>query len=502
MSTYQLNQANLTNFDQSIKTPSYDRQKLKAGIVHVGVGGFHRSHEAYYINQLLNTGSDEAMNWGICGVGLREADRNMADIMQQQDCLYTLVTQSPTGEVDNEVIGVMTDFLLAPNDPQAVIDKMADPETKIVSLTITEGGYNFNPATGEFDFENADVKHEIANPSEPKTIFGYLTSALAKRHEQGLPPFSVLSCDNVQHNGDVAKKMLLAFAKRANPQLAEWIEAEVSFPNCMVDRITPVTTPEVINLLELAGVDDAWPVVCEPFCQWVVEDNFSNGRPELEKVGVQFVPDVTPYETMKIRLLNASHSVLGILGAIHGHPMINSCMGDEVFVRFMRAFMDNEATPILGEVAGVDIEAYKDTLVARFANPNIKDSVSRICSESSAKLPKFLIPTIQENLAKGGNIQLATLVLATWCYYSDKQVSEQSEPLEIIDVQKQQLHDYASKTADDSLAFLQQAEIFGDLANNERFVDCYRTSIEAVYQATSNGQGIRGLMTELMAKMV
>ena len=256
--------------------------------------------------------------------------------------------------------------------------------------------------------------------------------------------------------------------------MAAYIEKEVRFPNSMVDRITPVTTPSDIDYLETTyDLKDEWPVTCEPFIQWVIEDNFSNGRPEFEKVGVQFVPDVKPYEKMKLRLLNAGHSVLGILGALHGHPTINACMEDDIFVTYLRAFMDQEATPVLDKLEGIDLTAYKDSLQERFANPNIKDSVSRICSESSAKLPKFLIATIQDNLASGGSIDYATLVIAAWCYYSDKGIDKNGQTIEIIDAMQDQLHAAASNTKTDPLAFIRQESLFGNLINNERFTTIY-----------------------------
>ncbi|MGY8696396.1 MAG: mannitol dehydrogenase family protein, partial [Verrucomicrobiia bacterium] len=246
------------------------------------------------------------LDWGICGVGLRETDRKMRDILAAQGYLYALITRHPDGSVETRVIGSIVDFLLAADDPGAVINKLAKETTRIVSLTITEGGYNFNPATGEFNFDDLDIQNDLANPDSPKTVFGYLVAGLRRRRDADLPAFTVQSCDNIQHNGDVTRKMLLAFTKKQDPELAEWIEANVCFPNAMVDRITPVTTSLDIEFLQTEmGIDCAWPVTCEPFIQWVVEDRFSNGRPAWENVGAQFVSDVTPYEKMKIRLLNA-----------------------------------------------------------------------------------------------------------------------------------------------------------------------------------------------------
>jgi len=490
----QLNHNNTEKIADKIQCPSYDSDQVKTGIVHIGVGGFHRAHQAYYIHQLMD--KHKAMDWGICGVGLREADRKMYDILKLQDHLYTLIVQHPDGSVNCEVIGAIQDMLLAVDTPELVLDKMANPDTRIVSMTITEGGYNFHPQTGEFDFNNPAIKQEIESPDQPKTIFGFLTEALRRRRANGLKPFTILSCDNIQHNGDMAGKMLLAFAEKQDAELAVWIQANVDCPNTMVDRITPVTTAVDIDYLQNSyQYKDEWPVICEPFIQWVIEDKFSNDRPPLEKLGVQFVPNVSPYEKMKIRLLNAGHSVLGISGAVHGHPTINACMEDLVFAKFMREFMDKEVTPILDDIEGIDVEDYKNSLEVRFANPNLKDSVSRICAESSAKLPKFLIPTIQDNLDNGGSIDLATFILAAWCYYSDKQTDEKGQPLEIIDENKEKLHNVAKQTQDDPLSFLSLDEVFGELRNNERFVAKYEEMIQKIYQEN----GIRKLMSNMIS---
>lgn len=482
----QLSQENLNLLADEVARPSYDRSTVKAGIVHVGVGGFHRSHEAYYTDALMNESGApgfDASNWGICGVGLREADRKIGDILKAQDYLYTLIVKHPQGKVETQVIGSIVDFMLGCDDPAAVIDKMASADTRIVSLTITEGGYNFNPATGAFEFGTPDVRHDLDNPASPRTVFGYLTAALKKRRAQGLPAFTIQSCDNIQHNGDLTRGMVLAFAREQDGELARWIESDVSFPNAMVDRITPVTTPEDIAYLESEmGLKDQWPVTCEPFTQWVVEDSFSNGRPAWEKVGAQFVADVTPYEKMKLRLLNAGHSVLGLLGSIHGHKTIDGCVADPLFAAYLRRFMDEEATPVLDPVEGIDLDAYKDSLIERFGNPNIKDSLARICLESSAKLPVFLIPTIAENLARGGSIKYAALVIAAWCFYSDKGVDRHGAALDIVDAMKDELHQAAKGTSDDTLSFLELEPIFGDLIHNETFTAAYSEMIDALYK--------------------
>ena len=461
--------------------PNYSRSSNKTGIVHIGVGGFHRAHQAYYLHLLNKRGY--AQEWGICGIGLREADSKLHDIFKKQDHLYTLIVKHPDGKIEPEIIGSIVDFKMGTTDPEPVIARMADPDTRIVSLTITEGGYNFNLTTGEFNFDNPDIQHELQNPNNPKTVYGFLTAALKRRRDAGLPAFTILSCDNIEHNGDMTRRMLLAFVEVQDSNLATWIAQEVRFPNSMVDRITPVTTQaDIDSLAQNYGVADAWPVTCEPFIQWVVEDKFSNGRPAFEKVGVQFVPDVGPYEKMKLRLLNAGHSVLGLLGALHGHPTINTCIEDKLFKSYLRAFLDREASPILGNIEGIDLEDYKDSLLERFTNPNIRDNVSRICSESSAKLPKFLIATIHENLATDGSIKLATLVVAAWCYYSDKGMDRHGHPIEIIDAMSAELHQTAKQTVTDPLAFIRQESIFGNLIKNERFTKLFTEAVQKIYE--------------------
>ncbi|MEL7530661.1 MAG: mannitol dehydrogenase family protein [Bacteroidota bacterium] len=491
---FPLGQEQLQQLIPQIDFPRYDRSQLTAGIVHIGVGGFHRSHQAYYTHLLMEQG--EGTNWGICGVGLRAGDRKIKEILEQQDYLYTLIVRHPDGRVQNQVIGSIIDFLLSEEGEASIIDKLADPAIKIVSLTITEGGYNFDPTSGEFDFENPDIQHDLVNPQQPRTVFGFLCAGLKKRMQAGIAPFTVQSCDNLQHNGEVAKKMLLAFAQRLEPALAQWIEAKVAFPNAMVDRITPVTTPADIEYLEEeAGLTDKWPVTCEPFCQWVIEDNFSDIRPAWERVGAQFVPDVSPYEKMKIRLLNAGHSVLGLLGSLYGYDTIDACMQDPLFRQFLRGFMDKEATPVLDPVDGIDLTSYKDSLLERFANPNIKDKLARICLESSAKLPKFLIPTIQENLARGGSIEYATLVIAAWCFYSDKGTDKAGKPLEIIDAMKSSLHEAAAKTKHDKGAFLKLKTIFGDLIDEPPFVAQYTQMIDWLYDNPDSSVHMRKILS-------
>jgi mannitol 2-dehydrogenase len=490
-----LNQLSLSTLAADVDVPKYDRSKLTAGIVHIGVGGFHRAHQARYINELLK--KPGAQSWAICGVGLLDANRSLRDVLVKQDYLYSLTVRHPNGRIDHQVIGSMIDFLFAPDNKRKVIEKLVNPDTKIVSLTITEGGYNINPAAGEFDFSNPDIIHDLANPNEPITAFGYIAAALKQRQVKGMKPFTIMSCDNIQHNGDITRKMLLAFVNNNDPELGQWIDANVAFPNAMVDRITPVTTKADIEYVaHTLDISDEWPITCEAFTQWVIEDNFSDGRPALDTVGAQFVSDVTPFEKMKIRLLNAGHSVLGLLGAIYGYGTIDETVSDPVFATYLRRFMDDEVTPLIEPLEGIALSDYKDALIERFANPNIKDSLARICSESSAKLPKFIIATINENLAIGRDTSLATLVVAAWCLYSDKRVDQQGNALEISDQMSAQLQAFASKTAQDPLAFLQITDLFGDLNHQASFCKDYQTAIESLYAA---GSDIKTIMQARLA---
>ncbi|MDT7858382.1 mannitol dehydrogenase family protein [Rubrivirga sp. S365] len=482
MSAPLLTQDALATLPPGVAAPTYDRAGLRTGIVHVGVGNFHRAHQAVYLDRLLAEGASE---WAICGLGLREGDARMRDVLAAQDGLYTLLTKHPDGTTEGRVVGSITDYVLATDDAEAAVARLAHPDTRIVSLTITEGGYNVVEATGALDVDHPDIQHELAHPDEPRTVYGFLAAALRQRRDAGAGPLTVMSCDNVQHNGDLTRRMLLAFAAHRDADLAEWIGREVTFPNTMVDRITPVTDPSDIRFVEETyGVRDAWPVPCEPFLQWIVEDRFCNGRPDLETVGVTFVPDVAPYEQMKLRLLNAGHSVVGLLGAVHGYDTIDACLADPAFATYLTRFLSREAAPPLDAVAGVDLEAYQETLVRRFGNPVIRDSVARICSFSSDKLPKFLLPTVRANLASGGSIDHAALVVAAWCYYSDRQTSKAGAPLDVRDPMADELHRAARETSDDVLAFVRLEAVFGDLSQSERFAERYAALVRQVYAAS------------------
>ncbi|QNI03612.1 mannitol dehydrogenase family protein [Halomonas sp. SH5A2] len=488
----QLNNHNVGKLGSPIATPDYDRSTITPGIVHIGVGGFHRAHQAMYLDGLMNRG--EALDWGIVGVGVMPGDKRMQQALVAQDYLYTLVVKHPDGRYEPRVIGSMVDYLFAPEATEAVIEQMADPQIRIVSLTVTEGGYNFHPVTGEFDLDNPQVRDDLANPTQPSSSFGLVVEALVRRRERGIAPFTVMSCDNIQGNGDVAKRMFSAYARARDNALGEWVADQVAFPNAMVDRITPVTSEaDISELSQHFEIEDAWPVVCEPFTQWVLEDHFPLGRPALDKVGVQLVDDVEPYELMKLRLLNASHQALTYFGYLAGYRYAHEVCQDTLFVDFLLGYMREEGSPTLAPVPGVDLEAYRLTLIERFANPQIKDTLARLCAESSDRIPKWLVPVIRQQLADGGEIKRSAAVVASWARYAEG-VDEQGEPIEIVDRLKTSLMQIAANNRTQPTAFVENREVFGDLADQPRFLAAYLAALTSLHE-----RGARATLEDLVS---
>ncbi|TCM46624.1 mannitol dehydrogenase family protein [Kribbella sp. VKM Ac-2568] len=475
-----------------VGAPRYDRTAVRPGIVHFGVGGFHRAHQAMYLDRLMNDG--KALDWGICGVGVLPQDRRMDDVMSAQDSLYTLVLKHPDGTLEPRVIGSIVDYLFAPDDPEAVLARMADPATRIVSLTITEGGYNVHQVTGELDTSDEGLAADLEPGATPVSVFGFVIEALARRRAAGVPPFTVMSCDNIPGNGQVARKMLTSFARLKDPELADWIEREVRFPNSMVDRITPVTADaDREALAEHFGIEDGWPVVCEPFTQWVLEDDFGGDRPPYEEVGVQLVEDVEPYELMKLRLLNASHQALCYLGYLAGYRYAHEVCQDKLFVDFLLAYMDEEGTPTLPPVPGVDLDRYKQQLIERFANPEVRDTLARLCAESSDRIPKWLLPVVREQLAADRGIDRAALVVAAWARYAEG-TDEQGEPIEVVDRLRDKLVERAQHNREEPLVFVSDPDLFGDLAQDERFVRAYTSALSSLHE-----RGARATLEALAA---
>jgi mannitol 2-dehydrogenase len=474
-----LSSSTLSTLGPHVPIPAYQRAGTVPGIVHFGVGAFHRAHQAMYHDRLMNDGL--ALDWGICGVGVMPADLRMKEALVTQDGLYTLVVKHPDGTYEPRIIGSIVKYLFAPDDPERVIETMATPSTRIVSLTVTEGGYNIHHVTGEFDSANPAVNADLEPGATPRTTFGFVTEALRRRRNRGVAPFTVMSADNLQGNGHLAHRVFSAFARQRDPELADWIDREVQFPNSMVDRITPVTTEADRELVrERFGVDDKWPVVCEPFTQWVLEDSFSDGRPPYEDAGVQVVDDVGPYELMKLRLLNASHQALCYFGYLCGYRLVHDAAQDPLFRTFLLQYMDKEATPTLSPVPGVDLDEYKHTLIERFSNPEVRDTIARLCAESSDRIPKWLLPVIREQLSQGGEISRSAAVVASWARYTEG-IDEQGQPIEVVDPLKEQLMALAARNREDPDAFIANRQVFGDLVDDKQFVVAYRSALTSLH---------------------
>eukprot|EP01119_Soliformovum_irregulare_P009522 TRINITY_DN2290_c0_g1_i1.p1 TRINITY_DN2290_c0_g1~~TRINITY_DN2290_c0_g1_i1.p1 ORF type:complete len:509 (+),score=145.17 TRINITY_DN2290_c0_g1_i1:46-1527(+) len=414
MSGVTLNRSNLSALPPKVHVASYGGS-IVPGIAHIGVGAFHRAHQAVYLDRVLEkTKSNE---WGLVGIGLLPFDIPMRDACQKQDCLYTVNELAPDGSREIRVIQSMVEYLYAPDNIKLVLERLSQPSIRIVSLTITEGGYLIDPK-GNFLLNHPSVTADLANANLPASTFGIITEALRLRKEAGIKPFTVMSCDNLRHNGDQAKKACLAFARARDPQLADWIQEHVTFPNGMVDRITPATTPDIRSSLNASsGVDDLIPVICEDFIQWVLEDKFCAGRPQFELAGVTITDNVTPYEEAKIRLLNGSHQMLSYPAFLAGLRRVDDAMADPLFMKYLRDFLNEDSGPFLKDIPGMEIDKYKEILLQRFGNVAIGDQLARLCLDGGSKIPGFLLPTIRANLEKSGNTPRMAFLLACYWHY-------------------------------------------------------------------------------------
>ncbi|OBC01390.1 mannitol dehydrogenase family protein [Mycobacterium sp. 852002-40037_SCH5390672] len=440
-----------------IEAPSYDRSSVTVGIAHIGAGHFHRAHQAAYINLLLQQGL--AHEWGICGVGVMPADWTMRDVLDGQDGLYTLILENPDGSRDAHVIGSIIDYRYAPDDPESALEVLAAPSTRIISLTITEGGYR-----------DAD------GPA-----FALIVEALDRRRGRGIAAPTIVSCDNIENNGEIARRAVLANAEGRDPGLAQWIGENARFPSSMVDRITPATTLQMAaEVRRDFGINDRWPVVAEPFTAWVLEDDFADGRPPLEKAGVLLVDDVAPYELMKLRLLNAGHQCLAYFAHLCGFTFVHEAASDPLFAELLRAYFESEAIPTLPPVPGIDLHDYTSTLVERFANPGVRDTVPRLCAYSSDRIPKWLIPVICDNLASDGPVRVAAAVVASWARYAEG-TDEWGRPYEVVDQLADSLIPIARSQYENPTAFIEIAAVFGDLAHQPRFVQAYSWALDSLH---------------------
>lgn len=480
LSPTRLSAATLPGLPAAVQRPGYDRAALEPGIVHLGLGAFHRAHQAVYTDAVLNRAFGP---WGIVGVSLRSPDTR--DALAPQDGLYSVAIRDAEGE-SLRVVGSVLEGLVAPEDPAAVLDRLTRPSVRIVTLTVTEKGYCHDPATGALNEAHPDIVHDVANPQQPRTALGFLAEALARRRAAGLAPFTVLSCDNLPSNGDTLAGLLRRFASLRDPAFGAWVAEAVACPNSMVDRIVPATTDDDRARMAAAlGMADAWPVMTERFTQWVVEDRFPAGRPAWDAVGVEMVADVHPYETMKLRLLNGSHSTLAYLGYLAGYVTVAEAIADPGMARLIRGLMDEEAGPTLHLPPGADLDGYKTALLERFRNPALRHRTWQIAMDGTQKLPQRLLGTARDRLAAGLPIDRLALGVAAWMRYAAG-VDEQGHTIDVRDPMADRLAAIAAGAGDDpdrlADGLLGLTAVFGtDLPADPRFTGPVRAALRRLF---------------------
>lgn len=472
-----LSLAALGSLPDTIAVPGYDRAALTPGILHIGVGNFHRAHQANYLSTLFDQGHDH--DWAIVGAGIKPGDAVMRERLASQDWLTTIIELDPVGD-HAKICGSMIGF--AECKPPALIEALSRPEIRIASMTITEGGYFLDDKTGRFRADDPAVIADLENPADPQTVFGILAAALNRRRLSGARPLTVLSCDNLPGNGHIAQQAVLALAAVHGPDLTGWIEDNVTFPNNMVDCITPATSDHERQLVvEQFGIEDAAPVVCEPFRQWVLEDRFAAGRPQLERVGVEFVSDVGPHELMKLRILNGGHATIAYPSALLGIETVAEAMADSRVLGFLNRLEREEIIPMVPSVPGVAFEAYLDKVIDRFANPKIRDTIARLCFDGSNRQPKFILPTIQERLEGGLPVDGLALEVALWCRYCAG-TDETGNKIDVQDERIESLSEHAQRARSNPRAFLAQREIFGTLSDAEQFAASFEVALSALWR--------------------
>jgi len=473
-----LSLVDLDNLPPSVAGPKYRRSDLTPGILHFGVGNFHRAHQAVYLDDLLNAGVDR--DWALVGAGVFEGERAGREKLASQDFLTTVVEQDD-GHMQARVTGAMIDFLV-PGDSAAIIRRLADPAIRIVSLTITEGGYFIDPASGKFNPEHPAIVADAADIDRPSTVFGIILAGLKRRRQAGIPAFTVMSCDNIPHNGHVTADAIIGLARIADDGLADWVRENVAFPNGMVDRITPATTDrERAILAEKFGVEDAWPVFCEPFRQWVLEDNFPAGRPALEKAGVQFVDDVSPFELMKIRILNGGHATIAYPAGLMDIHFVHEAMQEPLVRAFLAKLERDEIIPTIPPVPGVVLEEYFELIERRFSNPKIGDTVRRLCLDGSNRQPKFIIPTIADRLKEEAGIEGLALESALWCRYCFG-TTESGAEIAPNDPNWDRLQATARAAKDDAGAWLAMEDIYGEVGRSEIFAAAFADALKMLWR--------------------
>jgi mannitol 2-dehydrogenase len=464
----------------NVNTFTYDRDNVKAGILHFGVGNFHRAHLEYLTNLLLEQNPDQ-QNWGICGAMILPQDERLYNALNNQKGEYTLTVCGRDGKDQPWLIGSLVELYWGMKNQEAILNKIADSNIKIITLTITEGGYNQEKSTGRFMLENEMVKHDIEDRKNPTTDFGYIAEGLRRRRDAGAGKITILSCDNLQHNGDTCRRSFASFIEAQDKELYEWLLDNVTFPNSMVDRITPATKPEDVKRLnELNGTHDEAPVYAEDFIQWVVEDDFAAGRPNWERVGVEFCKDVSGYENMKLSLLNASHTLLSYPSFLSGYRKVDAAMHDERIVKFVRDFMDIDITPYVPAPGNTNLYEYKQTLVERFANRTVSDQVARLCFDGVSKFPVYVMPNLIHMIADGKDLTRVTYLLASYRHYLKYHKDDNGDNFE-VDEPWLTDNDKRLIAKDDAVEFLHLSPFEStDLSASEAFTTQYLKFVESI----------------------
>ena len=460
----------------TVKLPAYDRSKLTPGIVHIGLGNFHRAHMAVYLDDLFAMGL--CHDWAILGAGVRDGDARMREALKAQDCLSTVIELDPLGKSARRV-GSMIDFLAVEPDNGALISAMTRPEIRIVSLTVTEGGYFINPATGAFDPSHPEILADSANPH--RTAFGAIIAALKARKAAGVPPFTVMSCDNLPGNGHVTRAAVAGLARIKDPELADWIAKTIAFPNGMVDRITPATGPRERAIAAEFGLgDDPVPVTCEPFRQWVLEDDFPSGRPAFEKVGVTLTPHVHSFEMMKIRILNGGHATIAYPGGLMDIEFVHEAMANPLIRGLLDKVESNEIIPYIPPVPDTDLDDYYRLIVQRFSNPEVADTERRLCLDGSNRQPKFIVPSIRDALAAGGSVDGLALVSALWCRYCYGK-TDSGTAIPPNDPDWEALVARSKAARERPAAWLEMTSVYGDLGTDSRFTEPFQRHLNRLW---------------------
>lgn len=488
---HSLSRANLASLPDAVARPRYAREALRPGILHIGLGNFHRAHQAVYLDDLFNAGKDH--DWAIIGAGVRQGDAAMRRALEPQDWLTTVVELEP-GANRAGITGSMIDFMPVNEDGRAIVDALDDPAIRIVSLTVTEGGYCIDPATGVFNPDHPEIRYDASHLDQPRGVFGTLLAALKRRRDQGLAPFTVMSCDNIPHNGRVTMDAVAGLADLVDPALAAYVRETVAFPNSMVDRITPATTDRERSILEERfGIQDNWPVFCEPFRQWVLEDHFPSGRPALEDVGVTFTPHVAAFELMKLRILNGGHAAIAYPAGLLGIHFVHDAMTDPLVRGFLDKLETEEIIPHVPPVPGVNLKDYYQLIASRFANPDVGDTIPRLAQDGSNRQPKFILPSTRDRLEAEADVTGLALESALWCRYCAG-TTDSGAAFDLNDPNAERLTPAALAAKDDPDAFLSLRDIFGELADASQFRSPFRTALNSLW-----GEGTRATLQRYLS---